>query len=1027
MINNDKNNLVENQVEDIVINENSNNKSESQNHSGIKKVTDKLFKNKKMIVIFGLMIVLLITVVLILVFANDKSSYYGTWDIQSVNMEGSVFTISELETIGDYSLSDFRIVIKEGGKAWIHSQGSGTTLDWEKTSNGIKIGVRECSYENELLSIENNGVIIYLSKTSNSQTIIKPETNNTHTHIGGIATCIEKAVCSACNKQYGKLNFANHYSTDFSYNVNSNDNTKHDKKYSCCGVVVATVSHSGGTATTTQKAKCEYCNASYGNILSSFNWQSAGNGCGARIPEPSFEYDVKASSTYLCVEVYNTIEEDFYDYVDECRAYGFNGTIGSATSPDLYYMVYDADEYYLEVFYYADEEYIYVYIRPPYNDSDDDNGNNDNNNDEITAEELLLAKTIAEDYNLSALETKESLISNGISEERAARIVEICDVKWHKQASHRAENFALIYATVSPDMMADLLHECGFTDEELNYAVRNCGIDWKWYAVIHADEYMLINEDNYYISPLSLKTYLAESKCYTLEDCEYAVENCNANWNNQAYLYLKYYAEECCVSTPNQDECLLQLKLCGFDDDAINYAIENYYMADNNFSEGIEYTLSNDQTYYIVSGIGTCDDENIVIASEYNHLPVREIGSSAFYNCKEITKINIPNTVNKIRDNAFRYCTNLTEVLLGDNVISIEEYAFYSCNSLLSVVLPDSVENVNDNAFAYCSSLSSITVGANIKSIGDNAFAGCFYLVEIINNSPLHFSKGLTSNGQIAYRAIEIHNKSTKISVVGNYIFYESESHDYLIGYIGDDESLVLPKNFKGNSYIINDYAFYDRYEITEVVLSDCTLEIGDYAFECCYNLAQISIPENVNKIGNRAFAECNLIIDKENGVSYVGNWAIGFDQSADKVVFRTNTVGIADAAFSQCNNIIKVELTDQIKTIGDHAFYSCDKLTDVVMSDSVLYIGRYAFSGCEKLQNIQLSRNLISIGELAFHYCKNISTIRIPLSTLVIEENAFYNCPKLSILCEANLKPSDWSDNWNPHSRPVVWGCSSN
>lgn len=538
----DKNNVDEIQEETVIINNNSNTEINSATpKSSFRKVIDNLLANKKSTICLGIMIVLVIAIILLSIFSNDNVSYYGTWDIHSVNMEGSVYTISELETMGDYSLSDFRIVIKECGKAWIHSQGSGTTLDWENTKDGIIIGVRECSFDNRLLSIENNGIIIYLSKTSDSQTVSKPETENTHTHTGGVATCTEKAVCGVCNKPYGKINSANHSSTYFIYSVNANDNTKHDKKYACCGIIVSTVAHSGGTTTTTHKAKCEYCNASYGNILASFNWQSAGNGCGARIPEPSFEYDVKASSTYLCVEVYNTTEEDFYDYVDECRAYGFNGTVGSATSPDLYYMVYDVDEYYLEVFYYADEEYIYVYIRPPYDDSNDDHGNNDSNNDEITAEELLLAKTIAEESNLSAFETKESLISYGISEEKATKIVEMCDVKWHKQASHRAENFELLYDKISPNRLTDLLYERGFTNDDISYAVNNCGIDWENQAFLYIEDCLSYevqwgNRDIWY-GPAYIRMTLDEEGFE--EDTIISVDS-QIDWQEQVKLYIQH-------------------------------------------------------------------------------------------------------------------------------------------------------------------------------------------------------------------------------------------------------------------------------------------------------------------------------------------------------------------------------------------------------------------------------------------------------------------------------------------------------
>ncbi len=79
---------------------------------------------------------------------------------------------------------------------------------------------------------------------------------------GGEATCTEKAVCEKCNTAYGETNGANHASEDVTYT--SNGNNTHTAKYSCCGAVKETVNCSGGEATCTEKAVCIACNTEYG-------------------------------------------------------------------------------------------------------------------------------------------------------------------------------------------------------------------------------------------------------------------------------------------------------------------------------------------------------------------------------------------------------------------------------------------------------------------------------------------------------------------------------------------------------------------------------------------------------------------------------------------------------------------------------------------------------------------------------------------------------------------------------------------
>ena len=70
----------------------------------------------------------------------------------------------------------------------------------------------------------------------------------------------------------------------------------------------------------------------------------------------------------------------------------------------------------------------------------------------------------------------------------------------------------------------------------------------------------------------------------------------------------------------------------------------------------LEYELSQDETSYIVTGIGKCKDSNIIIPSEYHGLPVKSI-----------------------KHDAFRGCSNLTSITISNSVTSIESYAFYSC------------------------------------------------------------------------------------------------------------------------------------------------------------------------------------------------------------------------------------------------------------------------------------------------------------------------------------------------------------
>ena len=322
---------------------------------------------------------------------------------------------------------------------------------------------------------------------------------------------------------------------------------------------------------------------------------------------------------------------------------------------------------------------------------------------------------------------------------------------------------------------------------------------------------------------------------------------------------------------------------------------------------GIKYRINRDGTSVTVIG---CDEKSTgikIIAHSVLHegkeYSVTKIGQCAFYNCRDLASVVIP-----------------------DSVTKIGQCAFEACCGLASVVIPDSVTMIGNKAFMECTRLTTINVPDSVTEIGALPFVGCRSLKAIY-----------VSDGNTRYDSRDDCNA-----------IIETESNTLIVGC----KSTVIPNSVT----MIGDSAFNGCRNLASVVIPDSVTMIGKRAFMECTRLTTINVPDSVTEIGALAFFGCRSL-----KAIYVSDGNTRYDSRDDCnaiIETATNTLIVG------CKSTV---IPNSVTKIGDFVFYGCRDLASVVIPDSVTKIGGWAFAECTRLTTINVPDSVTWIGPCAF------------------------------------------------------------
>ena len=347
----------------------------------------------------------------------------------------------------------------------------------------------------------------------------------------------------------------------------------------------------------------------------------------------------------------------------------------------------------------------------------------------------------------------------------------------------------------------------------------------------------------------------------------------------------------------------------------------------------------------------------------------RETSKQWFIGDNTITKVVLPEGVEKINAYAFANLTALEEIVLPSTLTAIEYGAFYNCSSLKKVTFSgeNNVIIINQHAFEGCDLEGTIDLSAACV-ISDYAFAGNRDLTGIVTGDALLSISQYAFAGCKSLKDVTITSKLVKY---GAYAFTGCES---LTAF--EVNALVLPEGM-----------FYECESLTSVTIGAMVNEIGEFAFrDTVVNSFEI-------KEGNKAYqvGKKNHILSADGKtLAAVAPTISGAFDAAD--IDSTTVTTIGNGAFSHNRDITSVNLPS-VTVLGDYAFGSSDSIEKVTVG-KLTAIGEYAFFETDITTLPGFTKDT-KIGRYAFAFT-DITSVTVP-DGMEVAEGVFSECSKLT------------------------------
>ncbi len=424
-------------------------------------------------------------------------------------------------------------------------------------------------------------------------------------------------------------------------------------------------------------------------------------------------------------------------------------------------------------------------------------------------------------------------------------------------------------------------------------------------------------------------------------------------------------------------------------EDRIGNGITSYDSFADSHVKAILYRVNADNTVTITGIENDNTPLDLTLPSELAGCPVTEIGEQALYWHKQLTHIDLPQTVTKLGANAFGYCTALTSVTGGESVTYYGDSVFAGCEALADLYINQRATYIGGSAFSHCSLSGTLLLDADC-TVGTNPFASTdiYGYAFSVNGQKARLERLYTGGTVREYETLPASFRGMPVTAIAG----DFAECGYGTAFPG--KHLTIPACVE----VIDAHAFNfgDDYLLSVTIEEPSALTtIGQSAFSDAKLLDSINLPESVTTIEEGAFYGCGSLteITLPDGLANLG---VGAFRYTDITAINLPACWrkIPDNAFEDMP-LKMLEIPEQIISIGDAALAGTD-LTSIVVPDWVTYVGSYAFQECENLVSAEIYALLPTLPDQIFFKCTSLERVVLPDSIFQFGLSVFRECPNL-------------------------------